>query len=120
MKPWPHWRAVVAVLLMGLLPLQGLAASLCPHALAAQGVAAGADATPACHGDMSAEEASMSTDADTSACSSCLHCLLGTALTPWAPAPATPPSQCDAVSADPLPRADANQRTLERPPRTPG
>jgi hypothetical protein len=120
MKRWPHWRAIVAVLLMGLLPLQGLAASLCPHALAADGVAAGADATPPCHGDMGAEEASMPADADTSACSSCLHCLLGTALTPWAPAPASPAAQRDAVSADPLPQADADRRTLERPPQKPG
>ena len=120
MKRWLRWRAIVAALLMGLLPLQGLAASLCPHALVAGGVEAKADATPPCHGDMSAEEASMSTDADTSACSSCLHCLLGTALTPSAPAPASLASHCDAVSADPLPRADADRRTLERPPRTPG
>jgi hypothetical protein len=120
MRRWPHWRAIVAALLMGLLPLQGLAASLCPHALAAQGVAAGAEAAPPCHADMNTEEASMPADADTSACSSCLHCLLGTALTPSASAPASPATQRDAVSADPLPRADADRRTLERPPRRPG
>lgn len=116
-----HWRVVVAVWLMVLLPLQGLAAVACPHAAAAAaGVSAVAEPTPACHEASSAEETTLQAQADPSDCQHCLHCLLGHALAGSGPVSASLPAQAAAAPAEAQATPDAERRGLERPPRTAG
>ena len=116
------WRAMVAILLMALLPLQGLAAAACPHAGAASKAAA-AEASPACHEGLQAEAETAQPEAASTApqdCSHCLHCLLGHALAGTGPAAACPPGQGQAALSDTPALPDAERRGLERPPRAGG
>lgn len=117
-----HWRAVVAILLMALMPLQGLAAAACPHAGTGNATAA-PEASPACHEAQLAEAGAPQPEAAPSAaldCSHCLHCLLGHALAGTGPLAACPSGPAAVSPTDAQAMPDAERRGLERPPRAAG
>lgn len=117
-----HWRAVVAVLMMALLPLQGLAAAACPHGGPAS-AAVVAEAGPACHEAQPAEDGTPQPEAGSAVsldCKHCLHCLLGHALAGTGPLAACAPGQAAAAPSDFQPMSDAERRGLERPPKAAG